>query len=205
ALESSTYFITAAGFIGRVGQYFFRVVADREGEAVDQKSVQLLSALAGLGGGSEARSSAAKSDAGDASANDLPPGLLALKSAFDLSEGDIAFEAANAFQYDFAKDFWFGTVDRARSGRVFLHLAVDDAGAKAIHDALVEEQRYEYADVDTESGDIILRHEFLKTYFSLAVSGRYLFGVDNIAERPDVERLMIAWRKHIRSQSVAGQ
>lgn len=166
-----TFFMTEAGVIGRKGRYFFRVAGDRHGEAIAAKAGSLVQAFAALGGGVAA----------DAPAQ-LPAGFALLNQRLGIAEAAIQFQESNVFQYDFAQRFWFGDAGLGDGARVFVHIADDAAGAQALLDALLEEQRYDYEELTGDGGPATFRHRFLNTYFVVTRRGNYLYGLEKLSD-----------------------
>jgi hypothetical protein len=164
-----TYFLTTAGVVGRTGRWFFRAAADRSTEAVLAKAEALVDALANLGGEAQATRDAA------------PAGLRVLRRA-GVSEALIEYQASNVFKFDFASDFWFGRLDDAGDARVFVHEAESPEAAAQLREAIVEEQSYDYEDARATEEATMMRHGFLGTWFAIAREGRYLLGVEGVAD-----------------------
>lgn len=177
-----SYFPTSVGVIGRVGPYFFRAAADRTSEAVARKSIELVEALATLvapaANASVPPAIAAPVAGPTAQPAVAPQPMQILAEALDLSESDLAFEAANVFQFDFAQAFWFGTMPDG--GRAFLHEAADVDAAQGLFDLLAEELGYDYEVLERKPRRVIMRHEFLGTYMTLARYGIYVAGAENL-------------------------
>ncbi len=184
--DGVSFFLTAAGVIGRKGQYFFRAAADRQDEAVSAKAAQLVIAFAALGG-----------DAGTGNgAAEVPEGFALLRDGLGFGEAAIQFQESNVFQYDFAERFWFADPGIDANARLFLHVASDADAARALLDALLEEQAYEYQRLDEDQERVVFRHEFLNTYFVVARAGRYLYGLDNMPSEAGIEE----WLARVREQ-----
>ncbi|MGB0751713.1 MAG: DUF6599 family protein [Gammaproteobacteria bacterium] len=169
-----SYFLTSVGVIGRMGQYFFRAAADRSTDVVTLKSQQLAASLAELVGGRAAVAAPAPQSTQPTAGADE---LKVLVDALGVGESDVAFEAENAFQFDFAKAFWF-----ARTGddaRVFVHRAADADRAQAMFKALLEELSFDFQMVQRNENEAVLVHEFLKTWFELRLSAQYVIGIEN--------------------------
>ena len=111
-----------------------------------------------------------------------------LSQALGLGEADLAFEAANVFQYDFAEAFWFGNLPDG--GRAFLHEAASAEAATELFAALVEELSYDYEALDVSAERAVMKHNFLGTYFVVTRVGRYLTGADNLSKATAVTPLV---------------
>lgn len=196
-----SYFLTSVGVIGRMGRYFFRAAADRSGDLVRTKSLQLVNTLAALVDGSlpaaagsaapaspgpelplgGATAALAAQPSGTGTLPDAQPELVALTRALGVSESRLAFEAENVFQFDFARAFWFADLDGG--GRAFVHGASDERAATQLLALLVEEQGFDYATAESPDDSTLMRHEFLKTWFAVAHHGRFVVGVENGADQ----------------------
>ena len=174
-----TFFTTRAGMIGRTGQHFFRVVGDRESQAIDKKSLALVNEFSTLGAVSAPTTTP-----------QVPAGFALLRDGLGLSEAQIQFEESNVFQYDFANKFWFGSAGVDAKARVFIHLAQDEPQARALTDALMEEQSYEYETVPSDESWALFRHEYQQTYFVLSQRGRYVYGAEKLPNADDAPRVM---------------
>lgn len=167
-----TFFTTQAGVIGRTGQYFFRAAGDRKSESITDKATDLVTAFGTLGAASTSADGA----------GELPAGFALLNQRLGIAEADIQFQESNVFQYDFAKRFWFGNTGSGGDARVFLHTAEDAAAAQALLAAILEEQRYDYEELGTDGDTSTFRHRFLSTYFVITRQGRYVYGMENLAD-----------------------
>ena len=187
-----SYFPTTVGVIGRVGPYFFRAAADRTSDAVAQKSMALVEALATLvvpaANATVAAAVPAKVPTTQVRESAAPAPMQLLAQALELSEGDLAFEAANVFQFDFAKAFWFGTLPEG--GRAFLHEATDPAASKALYEVLLEEHGYDYEVLEQTPERTVMKHNFLGTYLVLAHMGRYVAGAENLPAITQVQPVL---------------
>ena len=176
-----TYFLTAAGAVGRTGRWFFRAAADRSSPEVTARAETLVDALAALDAG----------EPGTAAADETPAGLAALLRA-GIDESAVEYQAGNVFQFDFVSDFWFGRLD-ADGARVFVHRAASADAARALVAAIVDEQGYDYDDLRTVEDTSVMRHGFLDTWFAITHEGPYVYGGENLpdeeAVRPALARV----------------
>ena len=177
-----TFFLTSAGVIGRKGRFFFRVAGDRQSERINEKSLQLAGAFG---------------DLDDSGSDDTPEALALLTKAMGVPAQDVSFQKENVFQFDFTREFWFGRLDEGEGARLFVHIAPDEADASGLLDAIVEEQETDYRTVDSGGDWTTLRHNFLSTYFAIGRHGRFVFGVDNLADRQGVGPLMERFRERV--------
>lgn len=180
--EGVAFFNTSVGMIGRKGRFFFRAAGDRVNETVTAKAAQLVEAFAAL----------------EDSPQVLPEGLRLLVQDMGVAESDVALLSENAFQLDFARDFWFARLPDAADAELFVHHAVSAKAASALLDALVQEQRYDYEEVASDTPWIVLRHGFLGTYFAIGRRGRILFGVHRMMHRDRIGPLMQRFAETVR-------
>jgi hypothetical protein len=168
--DGVSFFTTSAGVIGRKDRFFFRVAGDREGPAITAKAVSLVSVFSELGGTATTT----------AQTQTLPAGFVLLRERLGLAEANIQYQASNVFQYDFARDFWFGDPGLGDNARVFVHVADDPAAAQELIAALLNELSYDYEEVGSAGALTYFRHRFLATYFVLARRGRYVYGAERL-------------------------
>jgi hypothetical protein len=172
-----SFFTTGAGVVGRKGRHFFRVAGDRQSQAIAAKSAELVSAFATLGSVST----------GVPQNPDVPPGFVLLNERLEIAEADIQFQESNVFQYDFAQRFWFADAGLGGDSRIFVHIAEDSAGAQRLLAMLLEEQRYEYDEMESDGAYATFRHRFLKTFFVIMRRGRFVYGMEKLPDTAAVE------------------
>lgn len=168
------FYRTSVGAIGVCGPRFFKVTGSEADDTVRSKSEQLLDVLAGL-----------PRDDGGAAAP-----FTVLSERLALPFESIAYVNENALQYDFLRDVWFGTLDGASGTRAFLHRAASVQAASDLFARLVREQELEHARVDARSNRVVLRHEYLGSFFAVAHRDGWLFGVDGAPDRQSAERTL---------------
>ncbi len=161
------YYSTPVGAIGRHGEFYFKIAGNSGAAPVLAKAARMVELFAEL-------------PVAEASAP-VPYDILTTKLAIPPEE--IEYRKDNVFQYDFVEEFWFAPVGGGSQARYFIHQADGAAAAAALYDKLVEEQKWEFS-VD-EEGDrqILLRHEYLGSFFGLCRRGPFIFGVDAAPER----------------------
>ncbi len=177
--DGVSYFMTSAGVIGRNGRFFFRVAGDRQSEPITAKSAQLVEAFAGL----------------TLEAEETPEGLRILTQGMGVAQQNVSFQKSNVFQFDFANDFWFGSLEQDGAARLFVHAADSAAAASALMEAILEEQSADYRPVGSEADGTTLQHTFLSTYFAIGQRGRFVFGVENLPDREAVGPIMAQFRE----------
>jgi len=162
------YFNTGAGMIGRKGRYFFRVAGNSSSALINQKSLQLVQAFAEL----------------PETSAESPLALKIFKEQLKIPEKSITHLRNNVFQFDFARDFWFGRPEDNVPTRLFLHISDSAESAKKLYDQIVEEQSYDFKVVETTPDHIVMWHEFLKTYFVIGHHNHSIYGLENALQKP---------------------
>ncbi len=167
------YYRTAVGAIGMVGRYFFKIAGDAETPSIREKSLEIVAALATLPQRLEA----------------LPYGFRFFSERLGMSFAEISYQPVNVFQYDFAKDFWFGRPDPASPARLFLHVAESPAVAAELFDSILVEHAYDYEIVEEDEDAVVLRHEFLKSYFAMTLRDALIYGVEKAPRQETIQAL----------------
>jgi hypothetical protein len=167
-----TYYETSVGAIGVMGRWFFKVAGNAESPALQAKTRQLVAALSTL----------------PLAKDEVPFGYHVLTGPLGLPLGAVAYQAENAFQFGFARDFWFGQIGgKPAAGRFFLHRAEGPAQAAELYERLLTEQRFDYDVLAEDEERVVLRHRFLKNHLALALAGPVVYGVENVQARTQVE------------------
>jgi hypothetical protein len=161
------FYPTAAGSIGVVENFYFKISGDVSGPPVTTKAMDLVKRFAELPVANAARP--------------LPYTILA--GGLDLPIDRIAFEKDNVFQYDFLSDFWFGRDKDDSEARYFIHEGSDPDNARALFERLEREQENEYSILERESGRVLMQHEYLKSIFAMTHDGTLILGVDGAENR----------------------
>ena len=164
---SNTYFETSIGIIGRKDHYFYRIAGNRSSESIRNKSRQVVQSFSEL----------------PAPESTVAFGYQLLQD-LDIKPTEIRHQAVNVFQYDFAKDFWFGKPDTTHQTEVFVHRAETKNNALQLLTRILEEHQYEYQIIRRTENLAVLQHNFLKSYFIIALQDSFLFGAD---KTPDQE------------------
>ena len=163
----NTYFETSIGIIGRKDHFFYRIAGNRSSESIRNKSRQLVQSF-----------------------SELPAPESAVAFGYQLFQdltiapANIRHQAVNVFQYDFAKDFWFGKPDTTNQAEMFVHQAESKDSALQLLNRILEEHQYEYQIIRKTENLAVLQHNFLKSYFIIAVQDSFIFGAD---KTPDQE------------------
>jgi hypothetical protein len=63
--------------------------------------------------------------------------------------------------------------------RVFLHQEVSEAVAAELFGRILEEHKYDYSIESQDGNNVVLKHDFLKTYATLNQKGTLVYGVEN--------------------------
>jgi uncharacterized protein DUF6599 len=137
---------------------------------------------------------AASGAAAPTQANPQSPGnaseplpMRVLTRGLGLTSDALEYTPTDAFQYDFASDFWFGRLPDADKTRYFLHEAGSPEEARTLVARLVDEQKNEYLVVEQSEKGAFLQHQFLKTWFAVRVRGAVVYGIDGAAGRDVAE------------------
>lgn len=164
--EGGAYFYdTPVGAIGIAGPYYFKITGAQEGEPTLAKARQLVEMLGNFAQGK-----------GGASAGfDIFAGRLGLPFA------SIQFQKSDVFQFDFAKDFWFAQ-PQANGPRLFFHEGAAPEEAKTLFDQLVQNNLYDYEQVEHSDGQAVLKHKFLGEFLVLRTMDGNVYGIDGAAD-----------------------
>lgn len=168
------FYQTPVGAVGGVGRYYFKLSGNSENDAVTAKAQQVVSILAGLGSATVS----------------VPRGFSVLTSGLGIAFDKLSYKPTDAFQYDFASDFWFGVPSACADCRVFVHEAGDDGAAAELFAQLLEEQQFEYSLLDEAGDTATLQHEFLNTIFAVHRQGPLVYGVEGAPDRATARRLL---------------
>jgi len=163
----TTFFETSIGLIGRKDHFFYRIAGNRSSDSIRNKSLQLVQSFSEL---------------------PAPESAVAfgyqLLQELNIKAADIRHQGLNVFQYDFAKDFWFGKPETTQQAEIFVHRAESKDSALQLLTRILEEHQYEYQMIRETENLALLQHNFLKTYFIIAIQDSFVFGAD---KTPDQE------------------
>ncbi len=168
-LKDAYFHKTDVGAIGVTGQYYFKIYGSEENQIVQEKSMQVTATLAESALG----------------ATEYPPVYSVFEGKLGIPFERIAYEKVDVFQYDFAKDFWFGRPDTDSDVRYFVHTAESDEAAIAMMQQLIDSNLEEYERVSEERGVTVLKHQFLDEFFAISREGAVVYGMDAIPEGYD--------------------
>lgn len=162
----NTFFATSIGLIGRKDHFFYRIAGNRSSESIRNKSRQLVQSFSEL----------------PAPESTVPLGYQLLQE-LNVKPADIRHQAVNVFQYDFAKDFWFGKPDTANQAEIFVHRAESKGEALQLLTQILDEHQYEYQIIRKTENLALLQHNFLKSYFIVAIQDSFIFGADKVPDQ----------------------
>jgi hypothetical protein len=161
------------GAIGLAGKYYFKMSANEENPALQEKARQLVTALAGLGGQAA-----------------IPKTCALLMDTLKIPFDGVAYERENAFQYNFAKAFWFGKPDPAADLRYYVHEAASADEAKALFDKLLENHLQDYNQIERKGNAVVLQHKYLNTFLTLNLNQTLVYGVDAAPDRAAADQAL---------------
>jgi hypothetical protein len=168
------FFKTSNGAIGRKGRYFFRIAGNQESEKIRKKSEQVALAFSQLEEPEEGISEESQ----------------ILSRGLEIPSNLITFQSKNVFQFDFLKDFWFGQFNPDDPARAFVHRAGSPEEAKKLFEEILMEQSLDYEKVEETAWGVILQHTYLKNYFVISQQGPFIFGIENLADKNQIQPIM---------------
>lgn len=169
------YYLTAVGALGIAGPYYFKLSGTSAEPVILEKSEQLVHALSTIAG----------------QAGQTPRAFEVFTREFGIPFQDIEFEKSDVFQYDFAKDFWFGRAAPESNLRYYVHEAANAEEADVLFDKLLENHLFDYdralgtddsTPLEVSASKAVLKHKFLNTYLTLVRVDNLVFGIDGAAE-----------------------
>ncbi|MDZ4859157.1 MAG: DUF6599 family protein [Candidatus Hydrogenedentes bacterium] len=168
---AANYYPTSAGAIGIAGPYYFKVSGNSDAPEIQEKAKQLAGTFADMAGEGA-----------------LPAPYTVLANGLKVPFDGIQFEKSDVFQYDFAKDFWFGTSGSDSVFRYYMHEAASPDEATALFDKLLENQLFDYDEVSRTESEVVLKHKVLDAYLSLGKQNNFVYGVDGAPETAVLEQ-----------------
>jgi len=162
--ENAYYYQTAIGAIGLSGPFYFKFAGtELNDELTIAKAESMVPVVASM----------------DRAQIYKPVAFTAFADTLGIPFSGISYVTEDVFQYDFAKNFWFGTPGEADSMEYYLHEARDEAEAAALFDKLLENHLYDYERVGEEiDGSVTLKHQFLDEYLVMERRGSMIYGLD---------------------------
>jgi hypothetical protein len=158
---------TSNGALGIYNQYFFKFSGNADDPALSEHAAEVILDFS-------------KSNAGT---GETPAPFVILARDMGVAFQDIGYRKSDVFQYDFAKDFWFGGMGGDSEAQVFVHKAKSAEAAKAMYDQIVEEHQWDYEVIEQNETDALYTHEFLKTFNTVNHLGSYVYGVEGMADK----------------------
>ena len=174
---SVQYTSNSLGAIGICGSLFFQITADESGAMVEEMTARVVTSLS-------------QRNIDDS----LPDGYATFHQGMQIEFDRIAYQPTNVFQYRFASNFWFASIEGDEDARFFIHSAVSDAAAQQLFEQLHRELLEDYDVIDSSPGQLLLKHQFLETYFGLALEGVHLFGIERHSDRSAAEAQLASLR-----------
>ena len=158
---------TSNGALGVYNQYFFKFAGNMDDPEFSEHAARVILDFSSSNEG----------------AGETPAPFVTMARDLGVSFQDIGYRKEDVFQYDFAKDFWFGGMGGDSKEKMFIHLAESPDAAKALFDLIVEEHQWDYEVVDQTDTDALYRHEFLKTFNTVNHVGSYVYGVEGMPDQ----------------------
>jgi len=181
SLGNMFYYTTPVGAVGGFEKYYFKFSGNSESEGILAKTGALIEMMKDL----------------PVEKSSSPRGYTTMLNDLNIPFDRIAYEKNDAFQYDFADDFWFGSMGDGDEFRIYVHEALDIAAAQSLYTQLVEEQSFEYNVLESGQTKTLFQHEFLETLFAVEIKGSIIFGVDGAENRTTTEKWLNTLRKAV--------
>jgi hypothetical protein len=179
------YYTTGAGSIALFGSFYMKNYGTDTSGTIQEKAVQIIRAMMPLAGGEKV----------------IPLPYTMLSEDMGLDFAAIAYKPENVFQYSFAKDFWFGTLDTESGMSCYIHKAADRGAAADLFEKLRENHRYDYTIAKEEKADLYFKHQVLDSYLTLHRREHFVFGIQKPpsleAAESALEKLRPVIRKHL--------
>lgn len=169
---SAYLYLTEVGALGIVDKYYFKFTGNASNPRIQDHALKVVQDFAsGIEGGGS-----------------MPKGFAILADDFGIDFGNIEYKPEDVFQFSFAKDFWFGKPSADSNMRYFIHEAASEADAADLLEKILEEQQWDYTLVSRDGNKVVLKHDFLKTYFTINQSGVYVFGVEQAPDQAEASQ-----------------
>jgi hypothetical protein len=179
------FYPTQIGMIGGYRNFYFKIAGNSGHREVLEKAGRILGVVAEL----------------PAVRTPAPRPFRILTQDLGVRLEDLVYQRSDVFQYDFLSDFWFGAVTDHPGASYFMHEAGDAGSADILYRRLRKEQESEYSLVEDGSERVLLRHEYLKTYFALQRGGDMLYGVAGASSREAAKRSLSRLRGALTDES----
>lgn len=168
AMGNAYISMTSVGALALYDKYYIKFVGNAEDESIRQHARNVIGDFV------------ASQTAGDST----PASFTLLAKGLNIPFQDIGYQKEDVFQYDFAKDFWFGDLGDT-GGKIFIHKADSEIAAKTLYDQIIEEHQWDLELKSQEDGKAVFYHEFLKTFNTVNLSGSYVYGVDGLKDEAE--------------------
>lgn len=159
--------MTQAGALAIVGKYYIKFVGNADDKAIRSHAINVIADFAKA----------------NAAANDVPAAFTLMTRELGVQFQDIGYKKEDVFQYDFAKDFWFGGLGGDSTGKIFVHKAESAEAAAALFAQITEEHEWDYDVISKEDTDAVFFHTFLKTFNTVNVNGPFVYGVEGLKDK----------------------
>lgn len=169
--EEAYYYPTEAGAIGIVDKYYFKITGTSSDKTIQEKAMQIVRAFGEIKGAGAEDSKTFK----------------VFSTTLGVPFAGITFEKSDVFQYDFAKDFWFGKPKGDSKLRYYVHFAKSEDDAKDLYNQMKDNLLYDYTMVTEKDDEVVLKHNFLKTFFTMKRQGKMVLGVDGAPKQEDAD------------------
>ena len=174
--EGNTFlYRTQAGALGIVDKFYFKFTGNEDSDVIRSHAVKVATDFAD----------------GMAESGATPRAFMILAGDLEVDFSGIEYIKEDVFQYDFAKDFWFGAVGDSPEFKYYLHETESEAAAAELFGLIQEEHSFDYTVLSSDDASAAMKHDFLDTIFTLNHSGRFVFGIDGA---PDEEQADAAQR-----------
>lgn len=160
--ERAHFFRTPAGALGVLGPYYFKLTGNQNSDAVRDKAFEIVQALSTM----------------DIESRAQPKLYEVFVDRLNIPFERITFERQDAFQYDFAREFWFARAHSTGALRYYAHESRSAEEAQELFDALLENHLFDYALVRQTDREVVLKHNYLNTYLALARTANFIYGVE---------------------------
>jgi len=172
--EKAYYYVTEVGAAGIVDKFYFKMTGNADSEVIRDHALRIVQEFAtGIG------------DAEEGGAQVASRAFEVLVDGLAVDIQNIQYVKEDAFQYAFAKEFWFARSSEAGdNAQFFVHEAGDADEAKNLFDKFLEEQQFEYTAVEQDDSSAVMKHDFLDTFFSIEHDGPFVYGIEGAADEP---------------------
>jgi len=162
---------TAVGGLAIVNQFYFKFSANIEDPSITAHALKVIQAFA--------------DEQGEAGAVPAVFGILNDGLGFGFEQ--IGYQKSDVFQYDFAKEFWFGNPVGDSKLKYFLHEEPGESAASSLFGQIMEEHEFEYDIISQEESDVMMKHDFLKTFNTMNKLGSFVYGVEGAKTQDEAE------------------